>query len=95
MSSCPSASIRHQQASLGNQPQGLPWAFVTDKRGHPSSLKDGASPTPTSRALCHWQSSDAQREPFTHPFSLLVYAFVLKTCREELASELTKGGGGR
>ena len=50
--SCLNALICHQQASLGNQHQGWPsWTFVTDKCGRLSCLKDGASPTPTSRTL--------------------------------------------
>lgn len=60
--SCPNAMMCHQQVSLGNQPQGWPcWAFVTDGCGHPSCLRDGTSPTPTSWICSRGQSSYFQR----------------------------------
>ena len=85
MCSCLNASIRHQQVSLGNQPQGWPsWTFVTDK------VWSSLLPEGWSQPNSHQPNSAVNgrvhmfREPFTHPFSLLVYAFVPKTCREDL-----------
>ena len=96
VSSCPNASIRHQQASLGNQPQGWPsWAFVTDKCGHPSCLKDGASPTPTSRTLQSMAEFRRSESPsLIHSLCWFIH-LSLRHAERNRHSELTRGGGGR
>ena len=94
--SCPSPSIRHQQGSLGNKPQGWPsWAFVTDKCGRLSCLKDGASPTPTSRTLQSMAEFVHSESPsLIHSLCWFMH-LSLRHADRNCHNELTKGGGGR
>ena len=94
--SCLNASIRHQQVSLGNQLQGWPsWSFVTDKCGRPSCLKDGASPTPTSRTLQSMAEFIRSESPsLIHSLCWFMH-LSLRHAERICHNELTKGGGGR